>query len=95
MSRRNFLALTALGESAAVLAACGVDPTPNQVPPGVTCAYFPFGYGRLDMAVNSVAPGLADPINNRYRYKLGKGTLRKTGESEFKHTMSFVPRNLT
>ena len=47
------------------------------------------------MAVNSVAPGLADPINNRYQYKLGKGTLRKTGESEFKHTMSFVSRNLT
>ena len=46
------------------------------------------------MAVNSVAPGQADPINNRYRYKLGKGIVTRTGESEHKHTMSFVPRNL-
>jgi len=66
----------------------------DQVPPGVTCAYFLFGQGRLDMAANSIAPGQADPINNRYRYKLGKGTVTRTGESEFKHTMSFVPRNL-
>ena len=35
-----------------------------------------------------------DPINNRYRYKLGKGLVEKTGESEFKSTMSFAPRNL-
>ncbi len=67
----------------------------DQVPPGVTCGYFLFGQGRLDMAVNSVSPGQADPINNRYRYKLGKGTVTRTGESEFKQTMSFVPRNLT
>ena len=66
----------------------------DQVPPGVTCGYFLFGQGRLDMAVNSVSPGQADPINNRYRYKLGKGSVTRTGESEFKHTMSFVPRNL-
>ena len=32
MSRRNFLALTALGGSAAVLAACGVDSTPVPSP---------------------------------------------------------------
>lgn len=67
----------------------------DQVPPGVTCSYFLFGQGRLDMAANSVSPGQADPINNRYRYKLGKGIVTKTGESEFKQTMSFVPRNLT
>ena len=66
----------------------------DQVPPGVTCSYFLFGQGRLDMSTNSVSPGLADPINNRYRYKLGKGIVTKTGESEFKKTMSFVPRNL-
>ena len=35
MSRRNFLALTALGGSAAVLAACGVDPTPGTTQPQV------------------------------------------------------------
>jgi arsenite oxidase large subunit len=67
----------------------------DQVPAGVTCSYFLFGQGRLDMAANSVSPGQADPINNRYRYKLGKGTVTRTGESEFKQTMSFVPRNLT
>ena len=82
MSRRNFLALMTLRGSSLVLAA------------GVTCSYFLFGQGRLDMAANSVTPGQTDPINNRYRYKLGKGLVTKTGESEFKQTMSFVPRNL-
>lgn len=66
----------------------------EQVPLGVTCNYFIFGQGRLDMATNSVSPGFADPINNRYRFKLGKGLVRKIGESEVKHAMSFVPRNL-
>ncbi len=65
-----------------------------QVPPGVTCGYFNFLQGQLSTAVNSVSPGQTDPINNRYRYKLGKGRVRKTGESEIKHQMSFVPRNL-
>lgn len=66
----------------------------DQVPPGVTCAYFNFGQGRLDTAANSVVPGVTDPINNRYRFKLGKGRVRKIGVSEFKDKMSFVPRNL-
>ncbi len=47
------------------------------------------------MAATSVSHGKADPINNRYRYKLGKGIVTRMGESEFKQTMSFVPRNLT
>lgn len=38
---------------------------------------------------------LVEMARNRYRYKLGKGTVRKTGGSMFKHTMSFAPRNLT
>ena len=46
------------------------------------------------MAANSVTSGEADPINNRYRFKLGSGRVRRTGESEFKHTMTFAPRNL-
>ena len=62
---------------------------------GVTCGYFLFGQGQLDMAVNSITPGQADPINNRYRYRLGNGVVTRTGESEFKHTMSFTPRSLT
>jgi anaerobic selenocysteine-containing dehydrogenase len=67
----------------------------DQFPPGVTCSYFNFGQGRLDTAANSVTPGITDPINNRYRFKLGKGRVRGIGESEFKGRMSFVPRNLT
>ena len=66
----------------------------DLVPPNVTCGYFLFGQGRLDMATNSVTPGQTDPINNRYRFKLGKGRVRKTGESEFKKTMRFAPRNI-
>ena len=66
----------------------------DQVPPGVTCNYFIFGQGRLDVATNSVSLGVADPINNRYRFKLGKGRVSRIGESAFKQTISFVPRNL-
>jgi arsenite oxidase large subunit len=66
----------------------------DQVAAGVTCSYFLFGHGRRDMAANSITPGITDPINNRYRYKLGKGLVESTGESEFKNTMSFAPRNL-
>ncbi|MDA1349167.1 MAG: arsenate reductase (azurin) large subunit, partial [Chloroflexi bacterium] len=66
----------------------------DQVPVGVTCSYFLFGQGRLDMAANSVTSGVADPINNCYRFKLGAGRVRRTGESEFKETMSFAPRNI-
>ena len=66
----------------------------DQVPQGVTCSYFLFDQGRLDMAANTVTPGVADPINNRYRYKPGKGSVRKIGESELNNTASFVRRNL-
>ena len=52
------------------------------------------GHGRLDMAANTVTSGQADPVNNRYRFKLGKGRVCGTGESEFKKTMSFAPRNV-
>ena len=64
------------------------------VPPGVTSAYFNYGQGALRTAANSVAPGLTDPINNRYRYKLGKGRLRKIGDTNLASVMSFAPRNL-
>ena len=45
-------------------------------------------------AANSVTPGVAVPINNRYRYHLGEEAVRKIGETELKNTGSFVPRNL-
>ena len=66
----------------------------NMVPKGVTCSYFIHKQGDLDMAANSVTSGQTDPINNRYRFKLGKGRVTRTGESEYKRTMSFAPRNL-
>ena len=66
----------------------------DMTPKGVTCSYFLHRQGQLDMAANSVTSGEADPINNRYRFKLGKGRVSRTGESEYKRTMSFAPRNL-
>ena len=66
----------------------------NMVPRGVTCSYFIHNQGQLDTAANSVTSGQTDPINNRYRFKLGKGRVSRTGESEYKRTMSFAPRNI-
>ncbi len=47
---------------------------------------------------NSVVHRVPDPITNRYRFKLGKGRIRKIGESEYKtdlRQMTFRPRDLT
>jgi len=44
---------------------------------------------------NSVVSAVPDPMTNNYRYKLGRGTLTKVGESEYKTSftkMSFKPR---
>ncbi len=44
---------------------------------------------------NAVVHAVPDPMTNNYRYKLGRGVLVKTGESEYKHAfnrMSFKPR---
>ncbi|MFQ5693287.1 MAG: molybdopterin dinucleotide binding domain-containing protein, partial [Nitrospinota bacterium] len=65
----------------------------EAIRPGVTFAYFGFP----DSPANSVVHRVPDPLTNRYRFKLGKGRLRKIGESPFKRsltTMSFVPRSL-
>lgn len=48
-------------------------------------------------AVNSLAHRVPDPLTNRYRFKLGKGKIEKTGESPFKESldeMTFAPRVL-
>lgn len=66
----------------------------DQVPRGVTASYFNFNQGALETSANSVVPGMADPINNRYRFKLGKGRITRVGSSEFKDRISFVPRNI-
>lgn len=46
---------------------------------------------------NTVVHAVPDPVTNNYRYKLGRGTLTKVGESPFKHAftaMSLKPRNI-
>ncbi len=48
-------------------------------------------------AANSLVHRVPDPITLRYRFKLGKGRVRKTGESPYKHSfdeMSFKPRTI-
>jgi arsenite oxidase large subunit len=47
---------------------------------------------------NSLVHRVPDPITNRYRFKLGKAQIEKTGESPFKNSfqeMSFKPRTVT
>jgi len=41
-----------------------------------------------DSAANSLVHRVPDPISNRYRFKLGKGRVRKTGESDYKRTFN-------
>lgn len=46
---------------------------------------------------NSVVHRVPDPLTNRYRFKLGKGVVKKIGESPYKRTltaMSFAPRTV-
>ena len=46
---------------------------------------------------NSVVHRVPDPITNRYRFKLGKGRIKKIGESTFKtdlQQMTFRPRDI-
>ncbi|MFQ5928149.1 MAG: molybdopterin dinucleotide binding domain-containing protein [Acidobacteriota bacterium] len=46
---------------------------------------------------NSLVHRVPDPITSRYRFKLGKGRIRKIGESPYKagfEKMSFLPRTL-
>ncbi len=50
-----------------------------------------------DSPANSVVHRVPDPITNRYRFKLGKGKIRKIGESPYKNDfsgMSFAPRTV-
>ncbi len=65
----------------------------DAIKKGVTCSYFvlPSGKG----AANSLAGRILDPISQRPRYKLSRGSIEKVGESEFKHSfksMSFKSR---
>ncbi|VAW64006.1 hypothetical protein MNBD_GAMMA11-1696, partial [hydrothermal vent metagenome] len=58
----------------------------DAIKKGVTCSYFntPEGKG----SVNSLAGRILDPISQRPRYKLARGIIKKTGESEYKHSFS-------
>ncbi|MCE9682498.1 arsenate reductase (azurin) large subunit [Halomonas alkalisoli] len=50
-----------------------------------------------DAPANSLCHAVPDPMTNNYRYKLGRGVLRKVGESVYKHNftaMSLKPRNI-
>ena len=90
---KNYNVLTHTGESQSAKFKAVAYVT-DQVASRVTCSHFLFGQRRLEMAANSVTPGITDHINNQYRYKLGKGLVERIGESEFKGTMSFPSRNL-
>ncbi|MCH7811292.1 MAG: arsenate reductase (azurin) large subunit [Chloroflexi bacterium] len=63
----------------------------EAVRPGVLFVNFPWP----GSPVNSLVHRVPDPITNRYRFKLGKGRIEKTGESPFKRSfeeMTFAPR---
>ena len=51
----------------------------------------------MSQPANAVVPRVTDPITNHYRFKLGKGRVRKIGESPYKSSlenMSFLPRTI-
>jgi arsenite oxidase large subunit len=71
----------------------GVAMVSPDVKKGVLFTYFMW----LSEPVNSVVHRVADPLTNRYRFKLGKGKIRKVGESPYKKDLSkltFAPRTV-
>jgi arsenite oxidase large subunit len=65
----------------------------DEVAPGVTYT-FPFYPGQHS---NTVVPAVTDPVTGVYNYKIGKGRVRKLGETPLKAVdggMSFVPRSI-
>jgi arsenite oxidase large subunit len=65
----------------------------DALKPGVAWMYFLWP----GSSANSLVHAVPDPITNRARFKLGKGRVRKIGESPYKHsfsTMSFAPRHI-
>jgi arsenite oxidase large subunit len=65
----------------------------DEMRPGVAMASFNYP----GAPANAVVSAVPDPVTNNYRYKLGRGTLTKVGESPFKHdftAMSLKPRNI-
>jgi arsenite oxidase large subunit len=65
----------------------------DEIRPGVTMAHFNMGTAMA----NAVCHSVPDPISGNYRYKLGRGTLKKVSESPYKRDfgqMSLKPRPL-
>jgi len=65
----------------------------DEMRPGVSMANFNFPQS----PANAVVSAVPDPMTNNYRYKLGRGTLNKIGESPYKHDfsrMSLKPRSI-
>jgi arsenite oxidase large subunit len=63
----------------------------DEIRPGVAKAAFNYP-GSM---ANSVCHAVPDPVSGNYRYKLGRGVLRRIGESAYKHNfleMSPKPR---
>ncbi|MET4129735.1 arsenate reductase (azurin) large subunit [Roseovarius sp. MBR-6] len=63
----------------------------DEIRPGVAKAAFNYP-GSM---ANSVCHAVPDPVTGNYRFKLGRGVLRKVGESAYKHNfleMSLKPR---
>ncbi len=63
----------------------------DEMRPGVAKAAFNYP-GSM---ANSVCHAVPDPVTGNYRYKLGRGVLRKVGESAYKKNyleMSLKPR---
>lgn len=63
----------------------------DEMRPGVASSNFNFPKS----PANAVVSAVPDPMTNNYRYKLGRGTLNKVGESPYKHDfsrMSLKPR---
>jgi len=65
----------------------------DEIRPGVAKAHFNNSLAKA----NAVCHAVPDPITGNYRYKLGRGTLIKVGESPYKKDltqMSLKPRNI-
>lgn len=61
----------------------------DAVPPGVTFMYFLWP----GSPANSLVHNVPDPISNAPRYKLGKGRIRKIGETPAKKILTFAPKH--
>ena len=73
----------------------GIAMVTDSVRPGLL--FTNFNDPRPRASSNSLVHRVPDPITNRYRFKLGKGRVRKIGESPYKHDltkMTFAPRTI-